>query len=442
MKKLIIGGLSLVTVGFIVLLASLAAGFDQPTPSSTAPANTSSHDGHSATGPAPVSYKTGSQPMGASIVDVEIPGFSFSPSVITVPLGTTVRWTNKHNIAHTVTANGVFDSGTLNQNDVFTFTFTTPGVYDYVCAFHNNMTGKVVVEAITNVDIQEFAFVPQTITIPVGTAVRWTNKDAATHTVTSLTGAFNSGSLAQGQSFVFTFTTPGVYNYRCNPHPFMTGKVVVLADPAELTALVPDNKPVGSSEFTLQVNGSGFISDTVVTWNGTALTSGVVNSNQMTATVPANLLTAPTIASVSVTNPVYSAAPNSLLFTVTAVTCPNNPLIVTLDTDTSACGTLRRALQEAATSSSPVTVTLSLSPGSAITLISPIIIPSGTTIKATCGQNGPVVTLNGGNQPALVLANGAKLEGLNITGFAGPQVLATDGTNPVNFNCVTVTRSS
>jgi hypothetical protein len=103
---------------------------------------------------------------------------------------------------------------------------------------------------------------------------------------------------------------------------------------------------------------------------------------------------------------------------------------------------LRRALQEAVLSSNPVTITISLSAGSTITLVSAINIPPGTNIKAICGQSGPVITLNGGNSPALALANGVKLEGLIITSFAGPQVVATDGTNPVNFRCTTVTKGS
>jgi plastocyanin len=269
MKKLFIGGLSLVTVGFIVLLASLAAGFNQPVPSSTAPTNPATHDGHHATGPAPISFKAGNQPLGATI-DIDIQGFAFLPQTITIPVGTGVRWTNRDSAPHTATAlDSTFDSGTLSQNQTFIFTFTTPGVYNYRCNIHTGMRGTIVVEAApTDVDIQGFAFIPQTITIPVGTAVRWTNRDSAIHTVTSLTGLFNSGSLSQNQTFIFTFTTPGVYDYKCNPHPFMTGKVVVLGPPPTLTSLVPNNIPAGSNEFTLQVNGSGFVANTVVT--GTA----------------------------------------------------------------------------------------------------------------------------------------------------------------------------
>lgn len=77
------------------------------------------------------------------------------------------------------------------------------------------------------VSIENFAFNQATIEIPVGTTVTWTNNDAAPHTVTSDDGAFDSGSLDQGQTFSFTFTTPGQFAYHCNFHPGMQATIVV-----------------------------------------------------------------------------------------------------------------------------------------------------------------------------------------------------------------------
>ena len=79
------------------------------------------------------------------------------------------------------------------------------------------------------VAIQGFAFSPASITVAKGTAITWTNKDSAAHTVTATdpAGAFNSGSLSSGASFSFTFTTAGTFNYVCNFHPSMKGTVVV-----------------------------------------------------------------------------------------------------------------------------------------------------------------------------------------------------------------------
>lgn len=75
--------------------------------------------------------------------------------------------------------------------------------------------------------IQGMAFNPSTITINAGTAVTWTNKDALTHTATSLTALFNSGPLVTDGTYSFTFPTPGTYSYKCTIHPSMSGTVVV-----------------------------------------------------------------------------------------------------------------------------------------------------------------------------------------------------------------------
>jgi len=77
------------------------------------------------------------------------------------------------------------------------------------------------------VTIQNFAFSPATINVKAGTKVTWTNQDSTTHHVVSDTGAFDSGNLAQGQSYSFTFNKTGSYPYHCSIHPSMTGTIVV-----------------------------------------------------------------------------------------------------------------------------------------------------------------------------------------------------------------------
>ena len=76
-------------------------------------------------------------------------------------------------------------------------------------------------------EIEDFAFVPGTITIKVGTTVTWTNKDSVGHTATSDDGVFDSGMLSKGSSYSFTFTTAGTYGYFCKPHPYMVATIVV-----------------------------------------------------------------------------------------------------------------------------------------------------------------------------------------------------------------------
>ena len=79
---------------------------------------------------------------------VAIQGFAFSPASITVKVGTTVTWTNHDTDAHTVTANpGPFKSKTLDTGDTFSYTFTAPGSFEYLCTIHPFMTAKVVVTA-------------------------------------------------------------------------------------------------------------------------------------------------------------------------------------------------------------------------------------------------------------------------------------------------------
>jgi len=79
-------------------------------------------------------------------------------------------------------------------------------------------------EAIT---IEGFAFGPADITVPAGTTVTWTNNDSAPHTVTADDGSFGSENLATGDTFSFTFGTPGTYTYHCNIHPSMTATITV-----------------------------------------------------------------------------------------------------------------------------------------------------------------------------------------------------------------------
>jgi plastocyanin len=78
---------------------------------------------------------------------VKIDNFSFSPATITVPVGTTVRWTNHDDIPHTVVADDkTFKSKALDTDEQFTYTFTKAGTYSYFCSIHPKMTAVVVVK--------------------------------------------------------------------------------------------------------------------------------------------------------------------------------------------------------------------------------------------------------------------------------------------------------
>jgi plastocyanin len=77
------------------------------------------------------------------------------------------------------------------------------------------------------VKIDNFVFGPQTLTVPVGATVTWTNKDDIPHTSVSTDGVFKSKVLDTDEKFSYTFTKAGEYSYYCTIHPKMTGKVVV-----------------------------------------------------------------------------------------------------------------------------------------------------------------------------------------------------------------------
>ena len=110
------------TFAIAITLGALVAGTGSRTLAATPPANAPSE------------------------VAIKIDNFSFSPATITIPVGTTVRWTNGDDIPHTVVSDDkAFKSKTLDTDEAFTYTFTKPGTYNYFCSIHPKMTAKIVV---------------------------------------------------------------------------------------------------------------------------------------------------------------------------------------------------------------------------------------------------------------------------------------------------------
>jgi len=86
------------------------------------------------------------QPSAANVA-VKIDNFVFGPQAITVPVGTTVTWTNSDDIPHTaVSTDGVFKSKVMDTDEKFSYTFTKAGTYSYFCSVHPKMTGQIVVK--------------------------------------------------------------------------------------------------------------------------------------------------------------------------------------------------------------------------------------------------------------------------------------------------------
>lgn len=79
--------------------------------------------------------------------EIKVDNFTFSPEVVTVPLNSTVTWTNKDDVPHVIAStDGVFRSKGLDTDDRYSFKFTRAGTYSYYCSIHPKMTGKIVVQ--------------------------------------------------------------------------------------------------------------------------------------------------------------------------------------------------------------------------------------------------------------------------------------------------------
>ncbi len=77
------------------------------------------------------------------------------------------------------------------------------------------------------IEISGFAFNPDTLTVPSGTTVIWTNLDGPPHTVTTQETGYDSGWLSTGDTFSYTFEQNGTYEYYCSIHPSMTATIIV-----------------------------------------------------------------------------------------------------------------------------------------------------------------------------------------------------------------------
>jgi plastocyanin len=116
----------------VVLLAGIAAAGCGATPAEAPPTARAE-----STTPAPAAAQ------------VVIDNFAYAPREITVAPGTRVTWVNRDDVPHTATSSvkpRAFDSGALDTDDAYSFTFTTPGTYDYFCAVHPHMAGRVIVK--------------------------------------------------------------------------------------------------------------------------------------------------------------------------------------------------------------------------------------------------------------------------------------------------------
>jgi plastocyanin len=101
--------------------------------------------------------------------------------------------------------------------------------------------------------IQDSAFQPNILTVPVGASVTWTNNDPAQHEVVSDSGTFDSGIIMPDASYSYTFNQPGNYSYYDKIYPYMFGQIQVIQGQATLNVMSADPGPgpaAGTSSFS------------------------------------------------------------------------------------------------------------------------------------------------------------------------------------------------
>ena len=76
------------------------------------------------------------------------------------------------------------------------------------------------------ITIDNFTFTPKELTVPVGTTVKWLNHDDIPHTIVEKKTTFRSKALDTDDSYSFTFTSAGTFDYFCGLHPHMVGQVI------------------------------------------------------------------------------------------------------------------------------------------------------------------------------------------------------------------------
>ena len=79
----------------------------------------------------------------------------------------------------------------------------------------------------SEITIDNFTFTPKELTVAVGTTVKWVNHDDIPHTIVEKKTTFRSKALDTDDSYSFTFTSAGTFDYFCGLHPHMVGQVIV-----------------------------------------------------------------------------------------------------------------------------------------------------------------------------------------------------------------------
>lgn len=131
-----------------VLVAKHFSSDDKAASTTTSSSNMSSMDMNNDTSQSSTSGDANSS-QAVATDKIDITNYAFSPANATVKVGTTVTWTNKDAVGHTVTSDdgsdGGLDSKLLNQGETYTKTFDKAGTFTYHCTAHPYMKGTITV---------------------------------------------------------------------------------------------------------------------------------------------------------------------------------------------------------------------------------------------------------------------------------------------------------
>ena len=105
--------------------------------------------------------------------------------------------------------------------------FALPSIFTAVFALSSQLARSEEARSANQITVDNFTFMPQTITVPPNSTVTWVNKDDIPHVIASTDGTFKSKALDTDAQYSYTFTKSGTYKYYCSIHPKMTGTVVV-----------------------------------------------------------------------------------------------------------------------------------------------------------------------------------------------------------------------
>lgn len=210
--------------------------------------------------PAPTPTTTPTSSGGSTAVaragSVSMVDNAFSPSNLTVRVGSTVTWVNDGAAIHTATdANGGFDSGLINPGGRFSHRFDRAGTYRYTCIVHPGMAGTITVVDASGtapppaqttpttappdasgppaVSIVGGALNPEVIEAPLGSSIVWTNDGDSAAQLVSADGSFASPAIQPGETWTFQPEAIGEIEYRnVLAADAVTGRLLVVPAPA------------------------------------------------------------------------------------------------------------------------------------------------------------------------------------------------------------------